>query len=93
MVLIDIGVVFIVGLMVLFVMFVVKYNGVEIFFLFGELFNFDILVFIVLFVMFDIMGVVGVVIGIIFFFLMIIVVLIFFIFMLEVFVVCVVEEL
>ncbi|GHX18977.1 sodium-dependent transporter [Vibrio cholerae] len=91
--LIDTGVAFIAGLMVLPAMFVAKHNGVEIFSPSGELLNSDTLVFTVLPAMFDTMGVIGAVIGIIFFLLMIIAALTSSISMLEVPVACAVEEL
>ncbi|MEF2485238.1 sodium-dependent transporter [Vibrio mimicus] len=91
--LIDTGVAFIAGLMVLPAMFVAKHNGVEIFSASGELLNSDTLVFTVLPAMFDTMGAIGAVIGIIFFLLMIIAALTSSISMLEVPVACAVEEL
>ncbi|MCL3793325.1 sodium-dependent transporter, partial [Actinomyces sp. 186855] len=70
--LIDTGVAFIAGLMILPAMFVAKHNGVEIFSASGELLNSDTLVFTVLPAMFDTMGTVGTLIGLVFFLLMVI---------------------
>ncbi|ADT86838.1 sodium-dependent transporter [Vibrio sp. Vb2880] len=91
--LIDTGVAFIAGLMVLPAMFVAKHNGVQIFSDTGELLNSDTLVFTVLPAMFDTMGVMGAVIGLVFFLLMIIAALTSSISMLEVPVACATEEL
>ncbi|WP_332399666.1 sodium-dependent transporter [Vibrio metschnikovii] len=91
--LIDTGVAFIAGLMILPAMFVAKHNGVEIFSASGELLNSDTLVFTVLPAMFDTMGTVGTLIGLVFFLLMVIAALTSSISMLEVPVACATEEL
>ena len=91
--LIDTGVAFIAGLMILPAMFVAKHNGVQIFSDSGELLNSDTLVFTVLPAMFDTMGAMGAVIGLVFFLLMIIAALTSSISMLEVPVACATEEL
>ncbi|MGC9421127.1 sodium-dependent transporter [Vibrio sp.] len=91
--LLDTGVAFIAGLMVLPAMFVAKHNGVEIFSSSGELLNSDTLVFTVLPAMFETMGTVGALIGLVFFLLMIIAALTSSISMLEVPVACAIEEL
>ncbi len=91
--LIDTGVAFIAGLMILPAMFVAKHNGVEIFSDSGALLNSDTLVFTVLPAMFDTMGAMGAVIGLVFFLLMIIAALTSSISMLEVPVACATEEL
>lgn len=91
--LIDTGVAFIAGLMILPAMFVAKHNGVQIFSDSGALLNSDTLVFTVLPAMFDTMGAMGAVIGLVFFLLMIIAALTSSISMLEVPVACATEEL
>nr|WP_123015989.1 sodium-dependent transporter [Vibrio zhugei] len=91
--LIDTGVAFIAGLMILPAMFVAKHNGVQIFSDSGALLNSDTLVFTVLPAMFDSMGMIGALVGIIFFLLMIIAAMTSSISMLEVPVSCVSEEL
>lgn len=91
--LIDTGVAFIAGLMVLPAMFVAKHNGVEIVSATGELLNSDTLVFTVLPAMFDTMGTIGILIGMVFFLLMVIAALTSSISMLEVPVACATEEL
>ncbi len=91
--LIDTGVAFFAGLMILPAMFVAKNNGVEIFSESGALLNSDTLVFTVLPAMFDTMGSIGSIVGIVFFLLMIIAALTSSISMLEVPVSCAVEEL
>ncbi len=91
--LIDTGVAFIAGLMILPAMFVAKHNGVEIFSESGELLNSDTLVFTVLPAMFDTMGAIGAIVGVVFFLLMIIAALTSSISMLEVPVSCATEEL
>lgn len=90
---IDTGVAFFAGLMILPAMYVAKNHGVEIFSESGDLLNSDTLVFTVLPAMFDSMGVIGTVISILFFMLMIIAALTSSISMLEVPVSCVTEEL
>lgn len=91
--LIDTGVAFTAGLMVLPAMFVAKQNGVQIFSDTGALLNSDTLVFDVLPAMFNTMGIVGALVGAIFFLLMIIAALTSSISMLEVPVSCATEEL
>lgn len=91
--LIDTGVAFFAGLMILPAMFVAKNNGVEIFSESGQLLNSDTLVFTVLPAMFDTMGAVGSIVGVVFFLLMIIAALTSSISMLEVPVSCATEEL
>ncbi|MGO1297801.1 MAG: sodium-dependent transporter [Vibrio sp.] len=91
--LIDTGVAFIAGLMILPAMFVAKHNGVQIFSDSGALLNSDTLVFTVLPAMFDSMGMIGALVGIVFFLLMIIAAMTSSISMLEVPVSCVSEEL
>lgn len=91
--LIDTGVAFFAGLMVLPAMFVAKHNGVEIVSATGELLNSDTLVFTVLPAMFDTMGTIGILIGMVFFLLMVIAALTSSISMLEVPVACATEEL
>ncbi|MDW6017284.1 sodium-dependent transporter [Vibrio plantisponsor] len=91
--LIDTGVAFIAGLVILPAMFVAKNHGVEIFSESGELLNSDTLVFTVLPAMFDTMGAVGAIVGVVFFLLMIIAALTSSISMLEVPVSCATEEL
>ncbi|WP_154115659.1 sodium-dependent transporter [Vibrio cincinnatiensis] len=91
--LLDTGVAFVAGLMILPAMFVAKHNGVEIFSSSGELLNSDTLVFTVLPAMFETMGTVGAIIGLVFFLLMIIAALTSSISMLEVPVACAIEEL
>ncbi|MBF9000732.1 MULTISPECIES: sodium-dependent transporter [Vibrio] len=91
--LIDTGVAFIAGLVVLPAMFVAKHHGVQIFSDSGTLLNSDTLVFTVLPALFDTMGEMGAVVGAVFFLLMIIAALTSSISMLEVPVSCATEEL
>jgi len=91
--LIDTGVAFVAGLMILPAMFVAKKHGVEIFSESGELLNSDTLVFTVLPAMFNTMGAIGSIVSIVFFLLMIIAALTSSISMLEVPVSCATEEL
>ena len=91
--LIDTGVAFIAGLVVLPAMFVAKHHGVQIFSDSGALLNSDTLVFTVLPALFDTMGEMGAVVGAVFFLLMIIAALTSSISMLEVPVSCATEEL
>lgn len=91
--LLDTGVAFIAGLLILPAMFVAQHNGVVIYSEAGELLSSDTLVFSVLPAMFDTMSTAGVFIGIAFFVLMVIAALTSSISMLEVPVACATEEL
>lgn len=91
--LLDTGVAFGAGLLILPAMFVAQNNGVEIYDAAGALLSSDTLVFTVLPAMFDTMGSVGIVISILFFLLMLIAALTSSISMLEVPVSCATEEL
>lgn len=91
--LIDTGVAFGAGLLILPAMFVAQKNGVEIYDAAGALLSSDTLVFTVLPAMFDTMGTMGIVISILFFILMLIAALTSSISMLEVPVSCATEEL
>ncbi|KEY91287.1 sodium-dependent transporter yocR [Candidatus Photodesmus blepharus] len=90
--LVDTGVAFSAGFLILPAMFVAKENGIEIFSESGSLLNSDTLVFTTLPAMFETMGVVGICVSIVFFLLMIIAALTSSISMLEVSVACVTEE-
>ncbi|EDM64983.1 Putative sodium-dependent transporter [Moritella sp. PE36] len=91
--LLDTGVAFGAGLLILPAMFVAQKNGVEIYDAAGALLSSDTLVFTVLPAMFDTMGTMGIVISILFFVLMLIAALTSSISMLEVPVSCATEEL
>ncbi|NQZ93269.1 MAG: sodium-dependent transporter [Moritella sp.] len=91
--LLDTGVAFGAGLLILPAMFVAQKNGVEIYDATGALLSSDTLVFTVLPAMFDTMGTMGIVISILFFVLMLIAALTSSISMLEVPVSCATEEL
>ncbi|MEZ8193854.1 sodium-dependent transporter [Vibrio cortegadensis] len=91
--LVDTGVAFGAGLLILPAMFVAKNNGVEIFSESGALLSSDTLVFAVLPAMFDTMGTMGIFVSLVFFLLMIIAALTSSISMLEVPVACATEEL
>ncbi|MFT5806864.1 MAG: NSS family neurotransmitter:Na+ symporter [Moritella dasanensis] len=91
--LLDTGVAFGAGLLILPAMFVAQKNGVEIYDAAGALLSSDTLVFTVLPAMFDSMGAMGIVISILFFLLMLIAALTSSIAMLEVPVSCATEEL
>lgn len=91
--LIDTGVAFAAGLLILPAMFVAQNNGVEIYDASGALLSSDTLVFTVLPAMFDTMGGTGIIISILFFILMVIAALTSSISMLEVPVSCAMEEL
>ncbi len=91
--LVDTGIAFGAGLLVLPAMFVAKHNGVEIFSATGELLSSDTLVFAVLPAMFDTMGGLGILASMLFFVLMMIAALTSSISMLEVPVACAIEEL
>ncbi|MGF1705004.1 sodium-dependent transporter [Enterovibrio baiacu] len=91
--LLDTGVAFVAGLLILPAMFVAQNNGVEIYSEAGALLDGDTLVFSVLPAMFDTMGGAGLIIGIAFFALMVIAALTSSISMLEVPVSCASEEL
>ncbi|SON48846.1 sodium-dependent transporter [Vibrio tapetis] len=91
--LVDTGIAFGAGLLVLPAMFVAKHNGVEIFSAAGELLSSDTLVFAVLPAMFDTMGGLGILASMLFFALMMIAALTSSISMLEVPVACAIEEL
>ncbi|UIP26951.1 sodium-dependent transporter [Photobacterium sp. TLY01] len=91
--LLDTGVAFIAGMLILPAMFVAQHNGVVIYDESGALLASDTLVFSVLPTMFDTMGPVGMIVGILFFVLMIIAALTSSISMLEVPVSCAIEEL
>ncbi|MDN3682497.1 sodium-dependent transporter [Vibrio tapetis subsp. quintayensis] len=91
--LVDTGIAFGAGLLVLPAMFVAKHNGVEIFSDAGELLSSDTLVFAVLPAMFDTMGGLGILASMLFFALMMIAALTSSISMLEVPVACAIEEL
>lgn len=91
--LLDTGVAFGAGLLIMPAMFVAQNNGVEIYSDTGALLSSDTLVFAVLPAMFDTMGSMGVVVGVLFFTLMVIAALTSSISMLEVPVACATEEL
>ncbi|MDX2321696.1 MAG: sodium-dependent transporter [Moritella sp.] len=91
--LLDTGVAFGAGLLILPAMFVAQKNGIEIYDAAGALLSSDTLVFTVLPAMFDTMGSMGIVISILFFMLMLIAALTSSIAMLEVPVSCATEEL
>ena len=91
--LIDTGVAFSAGLLIMPAMFVAQNNGVEIYSDTGALLSSDTLVFAVLPAMFDTMGSMGVIVGVLFFTLMVIAALTSSISMLEVPVACATEEL
>ncbi|WP_261857202.1 sodium-dependent transporter [Photobacterium sanguinicancri] len=91
--LLDTGVAFIAGLLILPAMFVAANNGVEIYNEAGALLSSDTLVFSVLPAMFDTMGAAGLLVGVLFFILMVIAALTSSISMLEVPVACATEEL
>ncbi|QUM76297.1 sodium-dependent transporter [Moritella sp. 24] len=91
--LLDTGVAFGAGLLILPAMFVAQKNGVQIYDAAGALLSSDTLVFTVLPAMFDTMGTMGIVISILFFLLMLIAALTSSISMLEVPVSCATEEL
>lgn len=90
---IDTGIAFGAGLLILPAMFVAQKNGVSIYSETGQLLNSDTLVFTVLPAMFDTMGSIGIVVSILFFALMLIAALTSSISMLEVPVSCSIEEL
>ncbi|KXF81651.1 sodium-dependent transporter [Enterovibrio coralii] len=91
--LVDTGVAFVAGLLILPAMFVAQKNGVQIYNDAGALIDGDTLVFSVLPAMFDTMGFAGIIIGVAFFALMVIAALTSSISMLEVPVSCACEEL
>ncbi|OEE59206.1 transporter [Enterovibrio norvegicus FF-33] len=91
--LLDTGVAFVAGLLILPAMFVAQKNGVQIYSESGALLDGDTLVFSVLPAMFDTMGSAGLIVGVAFFALMVIAALTSSISMLEVPVACISEEL